>query len=97
MAAGPAERLERRQVGWRVLRGDRAPQLGAEADDEVHAAGRDRWCAEAAEGCGGEGEVDVRPKVELDELVGDRALREDPDLRNVHLWLGAYSLAPPVD
>ncbi len=54
-------------------------------DHQVHAAGRDGRCAEAAEGRGGGCEVDVGPKVELDELVGDGALREDPDLRNVHV------------
>ena len=32
-------------------------------------------------------EAHVRVQVELDELVGDRALREDPDLRNVHCWM----------
>ncbi len=73
---------------------DRAPQLGAEREDEVHAAGRDRRCAEAAEGRGGRRQVDIGAQVELDELVGDGALREDPELRNVHDWVGAYYPQP---
>ena len=91
VAAGPADRLEGRKVGRRVLRGDRAPQLRAESDHQVHAARRDGRRAEAAQGRSGGGQVDVGPKVELNELVGDRALREDPDLRNVHDCVAAYS------
>ena len=61
-----------------------APEITAEADDEVDATRRHGWLAQLLQRCGDQSHVDVRPQVELDEGVRDRALGKDAELGNDH-------------
>ena len=73
-----------RQVVRRVVRIDGAPQVGAEAQDDVDATGRHGRHAQAFQDGADGRQVHVRPELELEELVGDRALREDAELGQRH-------------
>ena len=84
VAAQHPERLERGQILRRVVRIDGAPQVGAEAQDDVDAAGRHGRHAQAFQDGADGRQVHVGPQLELEELVGDRALREDAELGQRH-------------
>jgi hypothetical protein len=77
----PRNRFERAEIFWGHARSDGAPQLGAEREDEVHAARGHVGRAELAK-CGQRLiRRDSRLQVELEEPVGVRPLGEDPELR----------------
>ena len=84
VAAQHPERLEGRQVLRRVVRIDGAPQVGTEAQDDVDATGRHGRHAQAFQDGPDGRQVHVGPQLELEELVGDRALREDAELGQRH-------------
>ena len=80
---GP-DSLEWSQLNWSMLGGDRPPHVAAKSYDQIDSSGGHGRCPEAAERRSGNGHLDVRAKIELDEIVGDRPLRENAELGDVH-------------
>jgi hypothetical protein len=69
-----------------------APQLGAQADNEVHAADRRARLAQVGQPANELARIAASMQVKLQVSVRRRAEREDPGLRRVAV--SAHSVAP---
>jgi len=72
---------ERTEARRSVLRRETSPEIWAEGDDKVDSPSGHGRLLELTDEAAGVGLVHVGAEVELDELVSDRTLREDPELR----------------
>jgi hypothetical protein len=80
MAVASVDRLKRTEVSGRRRRRHGSPQLSSEANHEVYPTGRDIGCPQTPERCHRLSGIDARPQIELQEVMGMRALSEDPEL-----------------
>ena len=87
VTVAPEDRLEWRQFSWGHRRRGLAPGARPERDHQVDAPGRHVGGAQPAERGHRLIGSDPRLQVELEKVMGVRALREDPELRKDEIHL----------